>query len=430
MGALDTAGEWINEGNTLYLYPPAADNPSTHVVEARHRVKTLNLDGLSQIQVRDMIMFAGSVTLNGSSYCGLENCHIAYAGHNTMMWDARQGWIDVNAQDNLKTGVSTAIYFGGANCFLKKSSVRFSAGPGVSMAGLNDTISNCLIDQSGYQGMYASGLFFTFDPSGTASSTRGGAYVYGNTISNSGRYLIAFVGNERSHWSPTYWNKCLILNNNLYNCNILTHDGAAVGDFAGCRVDNTELAYNAVHDNFDPEVYGGLLYYDSQQGGAPYLNVHHNIIWCEPGLKSTPQVCLSCQVTYQNNAELGNRSGGLSGIPASSYPGGVKFPVGHDWGVPPEYNPSGTSTAVVRNISRVQTAAVPIAGDRLSLPAGAGKARVEVLRGDGRRIMEAMTVDCSDKNIVVPFDHLPAGMCVVRILWQGGEIVRRLPVVR
>jgi formylglycine-generating enzyme required for sulfatase activity len=106
-----------------------------------------------------------------------------------------------------------------------------------------------------------------------------------------------------------------------------------------------------------------------------------------------------------------------------------------------DLNPSATISRTVRHVVASSMASVQAVNGGLHIVINApGKysisimrlsgETVKVLRGDGRRIMETMTVDCSDRNIVVPFDRLAAGMCVVRISWQGGEIVRRLPVVR
>jgi hypothetical protein len=426
MGALDTTGEWVLQSSQLYLWPPKSDNPMGHFVEAKRRQLGFDFAGLSYIQVKGIIVFASSATLDKARYCTFDSCHFAYPSHYTLMANARQLYLDGTGAARRLRG-ETGLYFGGANCAIKNWSVRYSPGPGITMSGLNDTVENCLVDETDYMGSYPSGICFIADPAGAINTPRGGFYITRNTIKNSGRYLITYVSNEDAGWCPEPWLKNTITYNNLWNGVIITHDGGLYGDNAYINLGGTEFAYNAVHDRYDPESYGAMDYCDTRCGGGR-SNDHDNLLWASPLTNNNPLIFWECVTT--GDRQYPSHVGGLATFTDAQYPGAKKFSVGHDWGVPPEYNPSGTSTAVVRNISRVRTAGVTIAGNRLSLPAGAGKARVEILRGDGRRMVEAMTVDCSDRNIVVPLDRLAAGMCVVRISGQGGEIVRRLPVVR
>src|SRR3954454_1673410 len=67
--ALDAAGEWYRDPSSgqLYLWGPASDNPSAHVIEAKHRQYAFDLRDRQHVTITGFNVFAASITSNANS---------------------------------------------------------------------------------------------------------------------------------------------------------------------------------------------------------------------------------------------------------------------------------------------------------------------------------------------------------------------------
>lgn len=84
LGALDTAREWFFDPaiSTLYLWTPAEDNPSSHIVEAKRRMNAFDLSGKSNISIGAFNIFAAGIKSDtNSSRILVDGINALYVSH-------------------------------------------------------------------------------------------------------------------------------------------------------------------------------------------------------------------------------------------------------------------------------------------------------------------------------------------------------------
>src|SRR5665213_3074268 len=69
MVALDSAGEWYRDPSNgkLYVYAPNGASPTSQDVEAKHRLYAFNLNGVSNITIHGVNIFAAAITTSSAS---------------------------------------------------------------------------------------------------------------------------------------------------------------------------------------------------------------------------------------------------------------------------------------------------------------------------------------------------------------------------
>jgi PA14 domain/Right handed beta helix region len=266
---LDSASEWFLDSVTsntgqLYLWTTQSDNPSNHTVEAKRREYAFDLRDRSYIRVEGIHIFAATIITGNpenpdaalSSNIILKNIHVRYPSHFTKVtpgFSWSKGMTD-----------SGLILFG-KNHQLLESSIAFSAGNGVTLAGSNHRITNTIIHDIDYTATDTSAI--TTGLYGDYSSR--GHLIQNNTLYNAGRSMVVHRETQALK----------ILNNHLYNAGLLASDLGMTYTFTadGRPTDGggTEIAYNLVHDNFAPGE-GMGIYLDN---GSKNFIVHHNIVW-------------------------------------------------------------------------------------------------------------------------------------------------------
>ena len=80
LNALDTAGEWHWQDNTLYLYPPESVDVATNVVEGRVRTHGFNLTDKEHITLEGLHFKAADIHLPESDHCTISKCTVRYGG--------------------------------------------------------------------------------------------------------------------------------------------------------------------------------------------------------------------------------------------------------------------------------------------------------------------------------------------------------------
>ncbi len=266
---LDSAGEWFLEPATsstaqLYLWTPTGDNPTNHTVEVKRRNYAFDLRERSYIQLEGLQLFASTVITGNpenpdaalSSNIILKNIHVRYPSHFTFVTPGT-AW--------QKGMTDSGLMLFGKNHQLLNSSVAFSAGNGVTLAGSNHRVTNTIIHDIDYTATDTSAV--TTGLYGDYSSK--GHLIQNNTLYNAGRSVIVHRETQALK----------ILNNHLYNAGLLASDLGMTYTFTadGRPSDGggTEIAYNLVHDNFASGE-GMGIYLDN---GSKNFIVHHNIVW-------------------------------------------------------------------------------------------------------------------------------------------------------
>lgn len=246
---LDSPGEWFRDptSGTLYLWTPQGDNPVAHDVEAKHRLYAFDLSGLSYITIRGFNLFAASIDTSASS-------HDITLGNLTAQY-VSQATIDPNPFADKLGPPTTGIMLAGTNIVLRDSTIAFSSGNGVALAGSSDTVQNCFIHDIGYSGGDAAAVLIQGDNN----------RVLYNTIWNTGRNGITdyFSASDR------------IANNVVHDFGLMTSDAGGIYTWETAGA-GTEISYNNVFSSHASGFGNTAIFLD--KGGDNFL-VHHNLAW-------------------------------------------------------------------------------------------------------------------------------------------------------
>ena len=290
LSLLDTNREWFRDTNTgtLYLWTPAGDSPTNHLVEAKHRDLAINVNGQSYVTIQNLSLFAaGLVTgIKSSLACSnllLNGINAQYVAHATWHRAAWDNPVNVNSANN-RCGT---FWLNGTNITVMNSTILYSATEGISISCDTLTVSNCCIGDAGYSGF------------GANLNIRSGnnIKVIGNSLYGTG-YLQCLDYYNVSNLMVSY-------NNLSYSARQCMDNGTILGGPAG----NVEISYNYIHDSLGLLGYGWAGYFGN---AAVYLGgfmtntvIHHNVAWNMPrGIKLYP-AANSVGVSVVNNTIVG-----------------------------------------------------------------------------------------------------------------------------
>lgn len=281
MSALDAPGEWIWQNGTLYLRTPQGQDPNSITIEAKARQLAFDLTGKSYITIRNLEVVSAGLTMFNAWNCTIDGARFSYINQ----FNRPQSTTTPNPQPSIGAG----IYIGGRYNTVKNSIIAYSAGAGVWITGRDHLITNNFIHDIGYAGSHYSPIQIGPDPS-TESPTadRGGHVISFNTVYNSG-WASIHIGRDVAYMFatgraltpplkyglPTPYRKIRIVNNELYNANILVKDSGLFYTF-GTDGGGTEIAYNVIHDDLQAGTRGYGVYLDNATWG---YEVHHNVLW-------------------------------------------------------------------------------------------------------------------------------------------------------
>jgi hypothetical protein len=261
LGELDSPGEWFRVAGTsaLYFWPPLSDNPSGHLVEAKHRQLAFDLSGLSFVTVQGVALFAATIDSDSQSqYLVLDGVQGQYLSHVPIL---------VGEQYPGNDGYNAGIALRGTKNVLRNSFIAFSSGSGVYLEGTGQRVFNNVIRDTDYRTTYASPVY-----AGTTPQNQ--HLIAYNTIYNSGRFGI---------YHTQYFGTGRILHNEIYDYGLQTNDLGCNYTY-GTNGMGTEIAYNLCHDgrglilnNSTPYATG--IYLDN---GSSNFVVHHNVAWNVP----------------------------------------------------------------------------------------------------------------------------------------------------
>jgi hypothetical protein len=249
-GELDTEEEWFLTGGSLYLWAPGSVDPSTLTVEAKARKWCFDFAGQSYIRIVGLNMIAGSVKMNGT-HGQLSECTFQYLSHFT-----RPSWSAYAASGNGSVG-DNGIYVSGSNNLISHCTILDTAGSGVILLGTENTLTRSVIRHINYSGTYSC-------PVTIARGSGGSHKILFNTIHDAGRDLIQLSGAKNDR----------VMHNHLYNPGRICKDLGIVYAW-GADGENTEIAYNWVHDNPLSAPAPGI-YIDNF---CRRFIIHHNVVW-------------------------------------------------------------------------------------------------------------------------------------------------------
>ena len=170
---LDSPGEWYWDPGeqVLYVWTPDGASPEGRV-EAGSAPAVLSLDGQSYVTVKGLSIRGGWVSLQGSSSCTIQDCHL-WAPNWSRTTDGYSTWpplggVDISGDNNLVSG----------------GSVRQAGRSGIQVSGNLNTVSQVTIEDSGWNravdsGVYAAGSEQTLVENCTLRRTNGGGISLG-----------------------------------------------------------------------------------------------------------------------------------------------------------------------------------------------------------------------------------------------------------
>ena len=268
---LDDAGEFFQNGNTLEIML----DPSNHFIEAKSRDFAFVLDNLSHIVIDGFDIFAATITtgnpnpsesnlstypnVSSSSNITLNNLNFRYVSHFTHIRPGTAasgpGVYEAWSKGTTDSGV---MLFGDSHS-LKNSTIAFSAGNGIALAGTNHLIENVIVHDVDYSVTDGAALLAGFYDINSSGHT-----VRNSSFSRSARSILTHRGVQNLK----------VLNNDLFDAGLVAHD---LGITYTYQTDGagTVIAGNKVHGNPRNGDFIGI-YLDNDSSG---MSVHHNIVW-------------------------------------------------------------------------------------------------------------------------------------------------------
>lgn len=268
LSLLDSPGEWTrDEHGTLYLWLPKTVDPTRGQVEAKRRNWAFDLTDRAHVTIADLGIFAAGINTNAASEGVLiDSLNAQYVSHGTWF-----DWWWGNPVEHEELFRAGAIHLRGADSEIRDSRIEYSAAAGVVLMGNNSRAVNNVIRNVGYSGTGA-GI--------SARGTKDEAFIITrNTVHGTGYQQCVDVSNVRN---------TKVTFNDLSDSARLTTDNGLL--FGARRLEDTEIAYNRLHDShgLGPEDgwehhYGNSGIYLQDQ--LVNVRVHHNVIWnCRGGI--------------------------------------------------------------------------------------------------------------------------------------------------
>ncbi|MGG1551305.1 right-handed parallel beta-helix repeat-containing protein [Paenibacillus ferrarius] len=246
LGALDAASEWYTDASNLYLWAPTGVAPAN--IEAKTRQTAFDLKGKSFITITGIRTMAanilmGPVGATPSTHNVLDKIRAEYlyfsdSSHGTSIENQRERGINMVGDYNE----------------LKNSTVAYSSGTLVHLAGKGNRIVNNSIHDGDYMATHDSLIRLS---SGTEN------VIDHNELRDSGRGIISI-----------YQGSGVISYNDINRGMKLSRDGGLIYSW-GTDLGNSEIHHNWIHDSKGDDTSVGL-YFDNYTENAI---VHHNVIY-------------------------------------------------------------------------------------------------------------------------------------------------------
>ena len=268
LGLLDSKGEWFYDGKQqdLYLWSPDGSSPNT--VEVKQRNFAFDLSDRSYINIRDLNLFANTITTSDrSTGIVIDGIKAKYISHHMTLPPLPKSEHASNSDNFLLLAShahDTGIQLRGTNHTLKNSIIEWSSGNGVLLEGEDHTVTNNIIASTNYRVSYAASVRINGNDH----------KITHNTIKRTGRDAISIDW----HTAGTEVRNIEIAYNDISRFGMLSTDLGAL--YVCCRVD---LEGGSIHHNWirNAKAYSPFwgtrgIYLDLESYNA---TIHHNVVW-------------------------------------------------------------------------------------------------------------------------------------------------------
>ena len=258
LAALDTAGEWLQRNDTVFLLPDSGRTPLEARIEGKARTWVIDLSSRNYITIEGLSTFAGAANLNQASHCSLIGLTMRYLSHFVGIANAAtsSSWTRHNWTNIGSPGIGIGIF--GNNNIVRSCDLAWSAGDGITLYGNANLVENCTIRNVNYSGSDDNGI----------SMSGNGHRVTRNTVDSCGRGCIFLgVGTAAAR----------IDHNHIFGNGQTNWDVGGIYSY-GNDSKGTEIDHNWVHESHsgDPQGLGFGIYVDNF---CSNLKVHHNVVW-------------------------------------------------------------------------------------------------------------------------------------------------------
>ena len=254
---LDAQNEWYLDQvkDSLYLWVKEGTDPNL-TVKAKRRTLAFNVNGKSYITIKNIHVFASTITMNNTNFCVLDGINAKYLTHHSMDGVGPYALRFQQLKDRC------GINFSGQSDSIKNCIIKYSAGTGLTIGmGSNHVVDNNDIQYCNYVNSYCEGINSSAETGENVKITRNKVWFAGGPLINAER---------GDNWKNNKGH--LIAYNDL-------GFGEQLGDDrGGLNGSGYEACYNWVHDigrGLGSGIVPGL-YTDVSRDYATY---HHNVIW-------------------------------------------------------------------------------------------------------------------------------------------------------
>ncbi|MEO0014628.1 MAG: hypothetical protein RLZZ535_3017, partial [Cyanobacteriota bacterium] len=241
---LDDRGEWFYDGNNQELYLWSPNNQAPKTVEVKQRNLAFDLSDRSFITVRNLNLFANTITTSDrSSGIIIDGVRAKYVPHHMTLPPPPESEKAYEADDAMFLAAhahDTGIQLRGSNNVLKNSVIDWSSGNGVLLEGNNHQVINNIIVNTNYQATYAAPVRINGN----------GHQISQNTIKRTGRDAINFDW----HTAGTDGRNLEISYNDISEFGMLSTDLGAIYICCQVNLEGGSINHNWIHDaqSFSP----------------------------------------------------------------------------------------------------------------------------------------------------------------------------------
>ena len=294
---LDEAGEWFYEGDSNHLYFWSANGKTPKALEVKQRNFAFDLSDRSYITVKDLNLFANTITTSDrSTGIVIDGILAEYISHHMTLPPLPKAMKAYEADDALFLAAhahDTGIQLRGSNHVLRNSIIDWSSGNGVLLEGNDHRVINNIILNTNYQATYAAPVRLNGN----------GHKIAYNTIKRTGRDAINFDW----HTAGTDGRNIEIAYNDISQFGLLSTDLGAIYVCCHVNLEGGAIHHNWIHDAqaFSPFWGTRGIYLDIESFNS---TIHHNVIWNLTGGKDNYGITAGSPRGYDrifNNTFLG-----------------------------------------------------------------------------------------------------------------------------
>ncbi|MEM8722995.1 MAG: right-handed parallel beta-helix repeat-containing protein [Cyanobacteria bacterium P01_G01_bin.39] len=294
---LDDQGEWFYDGSESNLYFWSTNDKMPTAVEVKQRNLAFDLSDLSHITIRNINLFANTITTSDRSTGVLiDGIRAKYVSHHMTLPPIPESEKAYESDDALFLAAhahDTGIQLRGSNNIIKNSVIDWSSGNGVLLEGNDHQVTNNIIVNTNYKVSYAAPVRLNGNDH----------KISHNTIKRTGRDAISWDW----HTAGTDGRNIEIAYNDISEFGMLSTDLGAIYVCCHVNLEGGSIHHNWIRDAqaFSPFWGTRGIYLDIETFNS---TIHHNVIWNLTGGKDNYSVVAGSPRGYDrifNNTFLG-----------------------------------------------------------------------------------------------------------------------------